>query len=251
MNYKIFFIISILLINSCTSINVDKTGLDKGDKQYSNRGFSITFDEKLFLNKEISKKIDNRSYLIFHRTLKKNSNVKITNLLNNKSVIAKVKSNRVNFPFFYNSVITKRISEDLELDGKEPYVSLELIVNNSSFVAKTSKMFEEEKNVAQKAPIDGIQINDLNNPDTKKKAIKNDNFSYSIKVADFYYKKTAILMLERIKNETKLNNYKIIQISKTKYRVILGPFNDIKVLKDSYNKAIKLNFENLEIIKNV
>ena len=43
---------------------------------------------------------------------------------------------------------------------------------------------------------------------------KNDQkFSYSIKIADFYYKKTAQLMIDRIKNETTLRNYKIVQFS--------------------------------------
>ena len=51
-------------------------------------------------------------------------------------------------------------------------------------------MFDEEKNVAEKAPVDGIQINDLNKKSKKLKK-KRKNFSYSIKVADFYYKDTA------------------------------------------------------------
>ena len=67
----------------------------------------------------------------------------------------------------------------------------------------------------------------------------------------FYYKKSALQMLDRIRNETSLKNFNIISLSKTKFRVILGPFNDMKSLKDSYNKATILNFENLEIIKNV
>ena len=37
--------------------------------------------------------------------------------------------------------------------------------------------------------------------------------------------------------------------TKTNFRVILGPFNDINSLKNSYNKAAILDFENLEIIR--
>ena len=49
-----------------------------------------------------------------------------------------------------------------------------------------------EKTVAEKAPIDGIKISDLNSSNkTKKKLKKNNKFSYYIKVADFYYKKSA------------------------------------------------------------
>ena len=36
-------------------------------------------------------------------------------------LLAEVISNNVNFSSFYNSVITKRIAEELELDLKEPY----------------------------------------------------------------------------------------------------------------------------------
>ena len=48
------------------------------------------------------------------------------------------------------------------LDPKEPYIDLVLISKCSTFVAKKAKMFEEEREVAEKAPVDGIQINDLN-----------------------------------------------------------------------------------------
>ena len=59
------------------------------------------------------------------------------------------------------------------------------------------------------------------------------------------------MMLNRIKTETSVSNLKIIKLSKTKYRVLIGPFNDIKSLKSSFEKINMLNFENLEIINNV
>ena len=83
----------------------------------------------------------------------------------------------------------------------------------------------------------------------KKKTIK--NFSYSIKVADFYYKKSAKLMINRIKSETSIKNVKLIELSKTNYRVLLGPFNDINTLRESFEKMNSLQFENLQILKNV
>ena len=49
----------------------------------------------------------------------------------------------------------------------EPYVEIVLIPKGSTFVAK-AKTFDEERSVAEKAPIDGIQINDLNKKKTKK-----------------------------------------------------------------------------------
>ena len=90
--------------------------------------------------------------------------------------------------------------------------------------------------------------NDLNKTKVKKKVDKSNKFLYSIKIADFYYKKSAHQMVERIKNKTSIKRYKVLSLSKTKFRVILGPFNDINSLKNSYNNALLLNFENLEII---
>jgi len=177
--------------------------------------------------------------------------VKITNPLNGKSLIAEVKSNKVKFSPFYNSIITQRIAEELELDLDEPYIDIVLISKSSTYIAKKTKTFEEEKTVAEKAPIDGIKISDLNSSNkTKKKLKKNNEFSYYIKVADFYYEKSAKNMSNRIKSEVKLKNIKIIELTKTNYRLLLGPFNDIQSLKDSFEKMNSLYFENLEIIKN-
>ena len=110
------------------------------ENKYKNSGFSLVYNDKLKI-----KKIDQRSLTIFHKTLKKRSYVKITNPINGKSLIAEVKSNRVNFSPFYNSVITERIAKDLELNLTEPFVSIILISRNSTFIAKKSKTFDEEK----------------------------------------------------------------------------------------------------------
>ena len=84
-------------------------------------------------------------------------------------MIAVVKSNKIKFSNFYNSVLSLRIAQELELDINEPFIELTMIPQNSTFIAKKAKMFEEEKNVAEKAPVDGIQINDLNQKKTIKK----------------------------------------------------------------------------------
>ena len=246
---KIIILASFILIIGCEQYkpnNFSKLDL-KHVKKYSNSGFSLIYSDNLNL-----KNLDKRSLQIFHKNLKSKSLVKITNPLNNKTLIAEVKSNKVVFSNFYNSVITNRIAELLELNYSEPYVEITLISKDSTFVAKKAKTFEEEKKIAQKAPVDGIKITSLNdnNNDLIKK-ISNDKFSYSIKVADFYYKKTANLMIDRIKKETFIKDIKLIEISKSNYRVLLGPFDDIKSLKESFEKLNLLYFENLEILKNV
>jgi len=253
MSYKSLLIVLFIFLLGCEQNNLNKNAVNQEIMtKYKNSGFALVYDSTLIKEKKISKKIDNRSLLIFHKSLKKNSFVKITNPVNQKTVIAEVISNNVKFSDFYNSVITSRIAEELSLNLNEPYINLVLISQNSTFVAKKAKTFNEEKKVAEKAPVDGIQIDNLgeiNQP--KNETIKEEIFSYSIKIADFYYKDSAKNMSDRIINETNISNPLIKTISNTKYRVLLGPFNDIKKLEDSFNEIKSLDFENIEILKDV
>ena len=250
MNYKsiILVVLSFFLFGCEKSFNDKSKKIELNfENKYNNSGFALIYNDNL---KGI-KKLENRSLNIYHKSLKGKSTVKITNLKNNKYLIATVKSNKIKFSNFYNSVLSLRIAEELELDMDEPFIEIVLVSKNSTFVAKKAKMFEEEREVAEKAPVDGIKINDLNIKKKKKKTVTVKQFSYSIKVADFYYKDTALLMLDRIKKETTIDNIKILRLSETKYRVLIGPFNDIKTLKDSFEKMNFLNFENLEVLRNV
>ena len=250
MKFKFILIIlfSIFLKNCDQSFsNTSKKDNFVFENRYKNTGFALISDE----NQKNIKKLDERSLDIFHKSLKRKSIVKITNPKNGNFLIANVKSNRVQFSNFYNSILSLRIAEDLELDLKEPFIEIVLIPKNSTFVAKKAKTFDEERSVAEKAPVDGIQINDLNKKTVKKKKIERKIFSYSIKVADFYYENTAKIMVDKIKEKTSLKNLRLIKISNTKYRVLIGPFNDIKSLQESFEKMDSFNFENLEIIKNV
>tara|TARA_Y200000002_G_scaffold379479_1_gene388821 strand:- start:621 stop:1373 length:753 start_codon:yes stop_codon:yes gene_type:complete len=250
MNYSFFikFLFCLFLLSCNQSFNneVKKINLSTENK-YQNSGFALVYNDS-FNN---IKKIDTRSLDIYHKSLKKKSIVKITNPYNGKYLITNVKSNRIKFSNFYNSIVSLRIAEELELDLNEPFVELILLSKGSTFVAKKAKMFEEEKEVAEKAPVDGIMINDLNQKKVKNDKAKKKRFSYIIKVADFYYKESAKLMVERIKDESLINNVDIVKLSETKYRVLLGPFNDIKSLKNSFEKMSLFNFENLEILNNV
>ena len=234
---------------SCDQSNINKTKeLNfQLENRYKNTGFALISDENL----SNIKKLELRSLKIYHKSLKKRSMVKITNPTNGKYLIAEVKSNKVKFSNFYNSVLSLRIAEELELDLSEPYIEIISISKNSTFIAKKAKIFDEERNVAEKAPVDGIQIKDLNKKQIKKKSLKKKNFSYFIKVADFYYKDTAQIMVNRIKSEVSIKDLKIISLSKIKFRVLIGPFDDIKSLKNAFEKMDYFNFENLEILNNV
>ena len=250
MNYRfiIVAILSLFLLSCEQSLNTKKKKIEIDfENKYKNSGFALIYNDNL---KGI-KKLEDRSLDIYHKSLKRKSTVKITNQKNGKYLIAVVKSNKIKFSNFYNSIISLRIADELELDLNEPLIDITLVSKNSTFVAKKAKMFDEERRVAEKAPVDGIQINDLNVKKEKKKSDTVKLFSYSIKVADFYYNDSAKLMIDRIKNEVQIKNLTINRLSKTKYRVLIGPFDDINSLKESFEKIKPLNFENIEILKNV
>ena len=219
------------------------------DNPFINKGFSLIYNDKFYDNKIVSKKIDERSLVIFQKNLKKNTIVKITNILNNKSVIGTV-GNNADYPLFNNAVLSLRIADEIGLNKNQPYVEILEVLEDTVFVAKRANTFEEEKKVANKAPVNNINISDLNIKEINTKKELNKKFSYKIKIADFYFNDTALLLVDRIIKETKIKNAKIKKINENKYRVYAGPFNNINSLQKSFNDISILKFENIEIIKN-
>ena len=247
---KLLLLCCFILINNCTIDNLSQTKPSAFMvNPFTNKGFALIYNNHLFEKKIISKKIDERSLFIFQKNLKKNTKVKITNINNRKSIIATVGYN-AKYPLFNNSVLSARIAEDLDLTENEPYVEILEVLENSIFVAKKAKTFDEEKNVARKVPVNAISISDLNKTESKKKNKKNKIFSYEIKIADFYFNKTAVILIDRINKETAVKNSKIKKLTENKYRVYLGPFDNINTLQKSFNDISILKFENIEIIKN-
>ena len=250
MNYKLIIIILILL-SSCTNNIVIQNHENQIIKpKFVNSGFTLIYDEKLFTNKIINKKMNDRDLIIFQKNLKKGASVKLINPINNKSLLAYVGKKTI-YPSFNNSVVSKRIALELELNNDEPYIIIEEIVDNSAFFAKKAKTYEEEKEVANKAPVEKILVNDLNKTLKKINIKKVKKFNYSIKIADFYFEDSAKTMKKKILNESTIKNVDIIEKTKNKYRVIIGPYMDLKSLQKDYNKLEKLDFENIQIIKNV
>ena len=250
MNYKYFLILSFFTIIGCSTYTVTNNEIDVLKKNnFKNKGFALIYNDYLYKQKIISKKIDNRSLIIFQKNLRKGTTVRVKNILNQKTIIAKVGS-KSKYPLFNNSVISNRISKEIDLDPNEPYVEIYEISHNSSFIAKKAKTFNEEKQVANKAPIDSISVNDLNLSDKKINEVKLNKFDYTIKIADFYFKNTAISMIDRINKETLVKKIGVKNLSDTQYRVFLGPFFNIKTLQKAFNDVNVLQFENIEIIKN-
>ncbi len=252
MNFRILPLFIFFFIVSCIDPNINSKKIiePKIYQKYSNNGFTLVYSDELFKNKTISKKLNDRELFIFQKNLKKESTVKITNLLNNKTVIAKVKS-KSKYPNFYNSVITKRIANEIELNLNEPYISIESVNQNSVFYAGKTKTFDEEKNVADKAPVEGVNIVNISTSVTNEKNIKKSakKFNYIIKIANFYYEDTAKLVKERIMTETNIKKIKIDKNGTNNFRLSIGPYKSLDSLKKDFDQMQNLYFENLELIK--
>tara|TARA_B100000780_G_scaffold254632_1_gene202871 strand:+ start:80 stop:838 length:759 start_codon:yes stop_codon:yes gene_type:complete len=247
---KLITLCCLILLNNCTTTTLTKhKNSILLDNPFVNKGFGLIYNDDYYNNKIISKKIDKLSLIIFQKNLKKNTIVKITNILNGKSIIGTVGSN-ADYPLFNNAVISARIADKIDLNENEPYVEILEVLQDSIYIAKKAKMFAEEKKVATNAPVNNISISDLNISDSNLNKEISKKFSYEIKIADFYFKKTAKLLVDRIVKETSIKDVKIKKIDEKKYRVYVGSFNNINSLQKSFNDISVLEFENIEILKN-
>tara|TARA_Y100000590_G_C15534868_1_gene944613 strand:+ start:251 stop:1003 length:753 start_codon:yes stop_codon:yes gene_type:complete len=249
MNFRYIILIFIFFV-SCAK-NTKVLNENKVYEIYTNKGFTLVYNDNLLKNKIVNKKIDSRSLILFNNNLNIDTPVKVTNLLNGKYLIAKV-GNNSKYPSFYNSVISVRIAKELELDVKQPYVEIKSLNSNNTFIANKAKTYDEEKNVANKVPVEDIIIQNIGlskDEKTLNKTIIITDFNYIIKFADLYFEDSAIMLKNRLFNEFKISKVKIKKISKNNYRVFKGPFSDLNSIKKAFNDINNLDFENIEIIK--
>ena len=141
---------------------------------------------------------------------------------------------------------------DLDINLLEPYIQIQTVNSNGMFIANKAKTYEEEKRVANKAPVENITIKNIslsNTKKNKKKIKKINSFNYIIKFADLYFEDSAILLKKRLNNEFNINNVFIKELNDSSFRVYLGPFKNLESIKKKFNDIGDLNFENIEIIK--
>ena len=216
---------------------------------YSNKGFALIYDQDKYNLSE--SKLDNSTINILSPNLPNGTPVRITNIINGKKIITVVK-NKIDLPVFYNSVITDRIVNELSINPKEPYVLIETINNNNLYVANEVKIFDEEKKIANKAPVDEIMVKSIS-LETKIKESNNvniiTNFNYIIKFADFYFEDSAILLKKRLFEEHNIKNIRIKKLSQNNFRVYKGPYKNFEELKKGFNNIENLDFDSIEIIK--
>ncbi len=70
MNCRIILLFCFFLMFSCDQ-NPKKINYESGFKNYTNKGFTLIYDEKLYRSKDLDRKMNDRSLLVFSNALKK------------------------------------------------------------------------------------------------------------------------------------------------------------------------------------
>ncbi len=240
MKYRSLFIF--LILTSCTSVNVSKY-----EKSVLNsKGFAYVYSIEDYKNKIIKKKINNNSSVVAHNLLNRGVLLKITNPTNGKNVILK-NSFKLNYPDFYKILITKSISDQIGLNENFPFVEVEELKKNKSFIAKKAETHDEERQLQVKAPVEKVKISNIGTT-TKKKLNKENRFV--IVLGNFYSLESANLLKKRVKTESQsLRNKKITIIKKNKhnFEVFLGPYKTIKMIKNDYIALKQIDFDEVDI----
>ncbi len=243
-NTLIFFLI--IFLYSCADVGSYKSKNKIERKYFNSKGFALIYEDSIFQKKIVNKKLNNDQNYVLHSFLKNNTLINISNPFNSKSLTAKIRKT-FKYPSMYNIVITKKMAEKLDLDVNNPYVEFYTIKKNVKFIVKEASIFEEEKNVADKAPVASINVNDLSTS-TSEIEVKKKKPSYIINIAEFYFLEFAETTKNRFKIEVNLENIKIKKISKNKFKLYSGPHASFNSVKDIYFSLNKLGFENLNII---
>jgi hypothetical protein len=238
----ILMFICFIALYSCADYKTNK-GTQKEEKQYySSSGFALIYDDELFLQKIINKKINNEDIRVMHSQLKPNTPLKIINPVNSKVIETKIYK-KAKYPKIFNIVISKKIASILELDVNNPYVEVIEVKKNIIFIAKKANTFDEEKKVAENAPVDEIVMDNLSKGelDIEKEILKEANFILVIN--DFYFEDSANNLKAELVEKTKMNNISIEKINNKKYRLFVGPFKNFNALKNTYISLNNLGFE--------
>ena len=231
MKYKLILLIFLVSCSNYSSNIVKKSG-------YTASGFAYIDQNQLNL------KTDN--FFISHNKLRVGTKIKIINPDNKKSLELTIKK-KIKYDNFYKILISKNVAEELNLSLEFPYLEINEIKSNKSFIAKKAITDIEEKKIANRAPVQEININNISK---EKKTVKRKIKAYSILVAEFYNLSSAELLKSKLKSVLKNSNYQLIYINKKsekKYDLLMGPYNTINKLKNDYIVLSDSNFEDLDI----
>jgi hypothetical protein len=179
---------------------------------------------------------------IIHHTITPNSQIRITNLLNNKNIIVNIDKN-LNYKKQREIIIPYKYSDLLELNLNLPLVKIETLRVNKTFRANIVQIYEEEKKILQNVDVKSVDIVDLSKNKNKTEIKLN---KIEIFYGDYTYKNSALDMVSLLKKEISDVYPVIVQINK-KYRVKAKTINDINDFDIFFDRIVNTKFENYNI----
>ena len=240
MKYR--YLLILILLFSCKNIKVN----NYNKPVYNSKGFAYVYTKDDLEDKIIKKKINSEEIILAHNTVRRGALIKVTNPKNGKNVILK-NSFRLNYPDFYKVLITKSLLIKLGLNENIPYVEVEEIKKNKSFIAKKAETHDEEKQLKVKAPVEKIKISNIGKTINKTNENKP---KFVIILGNFYSLESAELLKKRIKAESEILREKKITIfkkNKHNFEVFLGPYKTIKKIKNDYIALKQINFDEVDV----
>ena len=161
-------------------------------------------------------------------------------------MILKINS-RFKYPEFYKILITQPVADKLNLENDLPLVEILVIKKNKSFIAKKSKIFNEEKKIHSNAPVEIVKIDNLSKTAKIKKNKKDKIF---IIIAEFYSYESAKVLQKRITKvlpDFDTTKMKIKLKKANKFTLLSGPYTAVNLLKNDYIQLKKFGFEELDV----
>ena len=134
--------VCVFALYSCADYKVRDGKIEKEKEYYSSKGFALIYDDNLYLQKVLNKKINNENIQVVHNSLKINTPIKIINPDNSKFVETTIYK-RANYPKIFTIVVSKKTASILELDFNNPFVEVIEVKKNVTFIAKKANTFEE------------------------------------------------------------------------------------------------------------
>ena len=107
MNFNkiILLLVFLLKLSACADYKTTRTIPNDQKQFYSSSGFVLIYEDNLYDEKIVNRKLDNEDLLVMHSILKRNTPVKIMNP-NNSKVVETIIYKKANYPKIFNMVIS-------------------------------------------------------------------------------------------------------------------------------------------------
>ncbi len=182
-------------------------------------------------------KINNNNKII--SPLPKGTLFKITNIKNKKSVVITTNDFSKNLGSRI-IVLPEKISQELKLNKSLPLIHIQSLRKNKIFIAKKTKIYEQEKRVDKKVEIEKIGIMNLSKDKRNKDRIY-------LNFGPFYNKIYANQLYKILKLKFNKKNLVFKDYQDKNYIISIGPLKNLKEFDKIYLKLGRIGLIGFDI----